>query len=161
MGAQWLSGRVLDSRPRAADSSLNGVTALCSWARHINPSLVLVQPRMTRPYIIERSLMGRKESNQTNRHFTCMCYRKRTYTYAIPWSNFSTLWSRSDKSHSWLTLVVPWETTNMDFDQDYAYYLFVRSGAHLPRGVACLRTWRKRVDTFMLMILKGKHFRTA
>ena len=27
-GAQWLSGRVLDSRPRAADSSLKGVTAL-------------------------------------------------------------------------------------------------------------------------------------
>ena len=28
-------------------------------------SLVLVQPRMTRPFITERLLMGRKESNQT------------------------------------------------------------------------------------------------
>ena len=34
---------------RAAGSSLTGVTALCPWARHIYPSLVLVQPRKTRP----------------------------------------------------------------------------------------------------------------
>ena len=50
----------------AAGSSLTGVTALCLSARHINPSLVLVQPRKARPYITERLLMGRKESNQTN-----------------------------------------------------------------------------------------------
>ena len=31
------------------------------------PSLVLVQPRKTRPYITERLLMGRKESKQTNK----------------------------------------------------------------------------------------------
>ena len=31
------------------------------------PSLVLVQPRKTRPFITERLLMGRKESNQTNK----------------------------------------------------------------------------------------------
>ena len=31
------------------------------------PSLVLVQPRKTRPYITERLLMGRKESNQTKK----------------------------------------------------------------------------------------------
>ena len=31
------------------------------------PSLVLVKPRKTRPYITERLLMGRKESNQTNK----------------------------------------------------------------------------------------------
>ena len=65
MGAQWLSGIVIDSRQRAAGSSLTGITALCDWARHINPSLVLVQPRKTRPYVTERLLMGRKESNQT------------------------------------------------------------------------------------------------
>ena len=34
-------------------------------ARHIYPSLVLVQPRKTRSYITEKLLMGRKESNQT------------------------------------------------------------------------------------------------
>ena len=32
--------------------------------RHIYPSLVLVQPRKTRPCLTERLLMGRKESNQ-------------------------------------------------------------------------------------------------
>ena len=31
----------------------------------INPSLELVQPRKTGPYITEKLLMGRKESNQT------------------------------------------------------------------------------------------------
>ena len=62
----------------ATASSLTGVTALCPSARHINSSLVLVQPRKTRPYITERLLMGRKESNQTNRspgstkHFTTL-----------------------------------------------------------------------------------------
>ena len=48
----------------AAGSSLTSVTVLCHRARHINPSLVLVQPRKTCPYITERLLMGRKESNQ-------------------------------------------------------------------------------------------------
>ena len=63
MGAQRLSGRVLDSRPRvrASPASLR-----CGpRARHIYPSLVLVQPRNTRPCLSERLLMRRKESNQT------------------------------------------------------------------------------------------------
>ena len=49
----------------AAGLSLSGVAALCLSARHINPSLVLVQHGKTRPYITERLLMARKESNQT------------------------------------------------------------------------------------------------
>ena len=36
-----------------------------SLSKIINPSLVLVQPRKTRPFINERLLMGHKESNQT------------------------------------------------------------------------------------------------
>ena len=36
-------------------------------ARHIYPSLVLVKPRITRPCLTERLLMGRKELNQTNK----------------------------------------------------------------------------------------------
>ena len=36
-----------------------------SLSKKIYPSLVLVQPRKTRPFITERLLMGRKESNQT------------------------------------------------------------------------------------------------
>ena len=35
---------------------------------HIYPSLVLVQPRKTRPCLTERLLMGRKESNETNKN---------------------------------------------------------------------------------------------
>ena len=43
-----------------------------SLRKNINPSLVLVQPRKTRPFITERLLMERKESNQTNKHrFYC------------------------------------------------------------------------------------------
>ena len=41
-----------------------------SLSKNINPSLVLVQPRKTRPFITERLLMGRKESNLTNK--TCL-----------------------------------------------------------------------------------------
>ena len=38
---------------------------IVSLSKNINPILVLDQPRKTRPYITERLLMGRKESNQT------------------------------------------------------------------------------------------------
>ena len=68
--------------------SLTSVTALCPRARHINPSLVLVQPRKTRPYITERLLMRRKESNPTNkkvykglRKFMKLWYLSKTILY--------------------------------------------------------------------------------
>ena len=35
-----------------------------SFSKNINPSLVLFQPRKTSPFITERLLMGRKESNK-------------------------------------------------------------------------------------------------
>ena len=43
-----------------------------SLRKNINPSLVLVQSRKTRPFITERLLMGPKESNQTNKQNACM-----------------------------------------------------------------------------------------
>ena len=49
------------------------VRASLRCASHINPSLVLVQPRKTRPFITERLLMGRKESNQTNKQNKTVC----------------------------------------------------------------------------------------
>ena len=67
---------------RAAGSSLTGVTVLWSLSKvskgakirnrynqvpHVCPSLALVRSRKTRPYITERLLMVRKESNQTNK----------------------------------------------------------------------------------------------
>ena len=43
---------------RATGLSLTGITGLCPLARLINPSLVLVQPRKTRPNVTERLLTG-------------------------------------------------------------------------------------------------------
>ena len=66
-GAQWLSGRVLDSRPKGRGFEPHRRHCIVSLSKNINPSLVLVQPRKTRPFITERLLMGHKESNkQTN-----------------------------------------------------------------------------------------------
>ena len=70
MGAQWLSGRVLDSRPKGRGFEPHRCHCVVSLSKNINPSLVLVQPRKTRPYITERLLMGRKESNQTKQNIT-------------------------------------------------------------------------------------------
>ena len=61
IGAPWLSGRELDSRPRGRGFE--------PYRRHcvvvLEHSLVLVQPRKTRPCLTERLFMRRKESNQT------------------------------------------------------------------------------------------------
>ena len=51
------------------------VSAVAQWysawletlSKNINPSLVLVQPRKTHPCLTERLLIGRKDSNQTNK----------------------------------------------------------------------------------------------
>ena len=64
-GAQWLSGRVLDSRPKGRGFEPHRRHCVVSLSKNINPSLVLVQPRNTSPFITERLLMGHKESNQT------------------------------------------------------------------------------------------------
>ena len=64
--AQWLSGRVLDLRPMGRGFEPHPCHCVVSLSKNINPSLVLVQPRMTRPFMTERLLMGREESNQTN-----------------------------------------------------------------------------------------------
>ena len=66
-GAQWLSGRVLDSRPKGRGFEPHRRHCVVSLSNIINRSLVLVQPRKTHPFITERLLMGRKESNQTNK----------------------------------------------------------------------------------------------
>ena len=63
-GVQWLSGRVLDSRPRGSGFEPHRRHCVVSLSKNINPSLVQVQPRKTPPFITERLLMGRKESNK-------------------------------------------------------------------------------------------------
>ena len=56
---------MLDSRPRGRGFEPHRHRCVVSLSKNINPSLVLVQPRKTCPFIIERLLMGRKDSNQT------------------------------------------------------------------------------------------------
>ena len=68
VGAQWLSGRALDSRPKGRGFEPHRRHCVVSLSKNINPSLVLVQPRKIRPFITERMLMGRKELNQTNKN---------------------------------------------------------------------------------------------
>ena len=74
MGAQWLSGRVLDSRPKGHGFEPHRRHCVVSLSKNINPSVLLVQPSKTRPFITERLLMGRKESDQTNKKSICMIY---------------------------------------------------------------------------------------
>ena len=81
VGARWLSGRVLDSRPKGRGFEPHRRHCGVSLNKNINPSLVLVQSRKTRPYITERLLMGRKESNQANKlciyvYIDCWLYSK-------------------------------------------------------------------------------------
>ena len=70
VGEHWLGGRVLDSRQRGRGFDPHRPLCVVSLSKNINPSLVLVQSRKTCPFITERLLMGRNESNQTN-HGTC------------------------------------------------------------------------------------------
>ena len=61
------SGSVVECLTRDRGAAGSSLTCVVSLSKNINPSLVLVQPRKTRPFINERLLMGRKESNQTNK----------------------------------------------------------------------------------------------
>ena len=61
----WLSGRVLVLRPKGRGLEPHRRHCVVSLSKNINPGLVRVQHRKTRPFITERLLMGRKESNQT------------------------------------------------------------------------------------------------
>ena len=54
-----------DSRPKGHVFKPYLRHCVVALSKNINPSLVLVQPRKTRPFITEILLMGRKESNQT------------------------------------------------------------------------------------------------
>ena len=68
-GGQWLSGRVLDSRPKGHGLVPHWHHCVASLSKNINRSLVLVQPRKTRPFITEKLWMGHKESKQNKRNF--------------------------------------------------------------------------------------------
>ena len=82
-GAQWLSGRVCDSRPKGRGFEPHQHHCVVSLSKNINPSLVLVQPRKTRPFMTERLLIGRKESNQTNIPVNSF-FHVETFSYVEP-----------------------------------------------------------------------------
>ena len=67
MGAQWLSDRVLDSRPRGRRFEPHQCHCVVSLSKIINPSLVLVQPRKTCPFITERWDV-KNQSKQTKKY---------------------------------------------------------------------------------------------
>ena len=55
------SGRVLDLRPMGRGLEPHRCHCAVSLSKKMNYSLVLVQPRKTRPFITERLLMGRRK----------------------------------------------------------------------------------------------------
>ena len=59
MGAQWLSSRVLDSRPRGRGFEPHRRHCVVVLEQD---TFILAYPRKTRPCLTERLLMGRKES---------------------------------------------------------------------------------------------------
>ena len=89
------SGRVLDSRPRGRRFEPHQRYFVVSLSKNISPSLVLVQPQKTCPCITERLLMGRKESNQTNKQ-TNNKQTKPTTT----WTKYSTMLCKSLKLYN-------------------------------------------------------------
>ena len=71
---------MLDSRPKGSGFEPHQRHCIVSLRKNINPSLVLVQPRKTRPFITERLLMGRKKSNKQNKQkiiYILSCWKKR------------------------------------------------------------------------------------
>ena len=79
----WLSGRVLDSRPRDRGFEPHRCHCVVSLSKNKNLSLVLVQPRKTPPFITERLLMERKESYQTNKQNRVDVYNDTRYSKKV------------------------------------------------------------------------------
>ena len=84
LGAQWLSGRVLDPRPKGCRFEPHRLHCVVSLSKNINPSLELVKPRKTHPFIDPplRLLMGRKESNQIKKN-KCTYFRLKKLLFEI------------------------------------------------------------------------------
>ena len=61
----WVLLSVLRQRSRGFEPHRRH--CVVSLSKNINPSIVRLQSRKTRPFITERLLMGHKESNQTNK----------------------------------------------------------------------------------------------
>ena len=66
LGAQWHSSRVLGSRSRSHRFEPHRRHCLVSLSKNINPSLVLVQPRKTCPFINKRLLIKSNKKHGEN-----------------------------------------------------------------------------------------------
>ena len=74
LGAQWLSGRVLDSRWRGRGFEPYRRHCVVSLSKNINPSLVLVQPRKTCPFKTKdcwSDVKNQFKSNKPRINFSC------------------------------------------------------------------------------------------
>ena len=72
--------------PKGRGFKPHGHHCIVSLSKKINPSLVLVQPRKTLPYITERFLMGRKESNKKSFkhiHIKLLCDRQESFVIPL------------------------------------------------------------------------------
>ena len=60
LGGQWLSGIMLDSRPRVQQVQVSSASMCCVLGqdKHTNPCFVLVQPRKPSLDIAEKLLTG-------------------------------------------------------------------------------------------------------
>ena len=81
MGAQRLSGRVLESRQRGRVFEPHWHHCVVSLSKNIKLSIGSTQK--TRPFITERLLMGCKESNQTSKY---LANTKTIFSFTKPWA---------------------------------------------------------------------------
>ena len=69
------------TRPRGRGFEPHRHHCVVSLSKNINPSLVLVQPRKTRPFITERFLMGRKKNQIKTKHGAIKLLDATSHTY--------------------------------------------------------------------------------
>ena len=65
----FLGGSVVECLTQDCGAGGSSRHCVVSLSKNINPSLVLVQPWKSHPFITEILLMGRKEPNQTNKTY--------------------------------------------------------------------------------------------
>ena len=88
---------MLDWRPRGRGFEPHQRHYVVSLSKNINPSLVLVHPRKTRPLMTESLLIGCKESNQINKTNMAMYPLEPLYRVYAP--NRATMFHRATQSN--------------------------------------------------------------
>ena len=83
MGAQWLSGRVLDSRLRGSGFKPHQRYCAVPLSKNINPSLVLVQPRKTCSFITDILLWDVKNQIKQTKMHGLFTVAKKSANYEI------------------------------------------------------------------------------